>query len=193
MTHHWRLRRWLCTIIAALSIGLLIALVSAGLAACGYSGSNEGSTSSTQHQPLHKYGSAALYRVSHALRYQWMIMVHSKRKTASGRRFNTAALPLSCSSRRVSIQRSYAPSPFTTIKALARSQTRGNCAWCQISPQQPGPIPVLAWYSSSIACASSPAGRMAMSLCQGPKLLGICCKLVAIPSICILHNTSLCG
>ena len=51
MTHHWRLRRWLCTIIAALSIGLLIALVSTGLAACGYSGSNEGSTSSTQHQP----------------------------------------------------------------------------------------------------------------------------------------------
>ena len=51
MTHHWRLRRWLCTIIAALSIGLLITLVSAGLAACGYSGSNEGSTSSTEHQP----------------------------------------------------------------------------------------------------------------------------------------------
>jgi hypothetical protein len=51
MTHHRRLHRWFSTAIAALSIGLLIALVSTALAACGYSGSNQGNTPSTQSQP----------------------------------------------------------------------------------------------------------------------------------------------
>lgn len=48
MTLHWRLHRWLSMTIVALSIGLLIALVSTGLAACGNSGSNQGNTPSTQ-------------------------------------------------------------------------------------------------------------------------------------------------
>jgi hypothetical protein len=51
MSQHCGLRCWLRTIAAALNIGLLIALVSTGLAACGYSGSNQGSTPSTQSQP----------------------------------------------------------------------------------------------------------------------------------------------
>ena len=50
MTEHWRLRRGFCTTSAALSIGLLIVVVSAGLAACGNNGSNPGSSPSTQPQ-----------------------------------------------------------------------------------------------------------------------------------------------
>ena len=50
MTQHWGFRRGFCTTSAALSIGLLIAVVSAGLAACGYNGSNPGSSPSTQPQ-----------------------------------------------------------------------------------------------------------------------------------------------
>jgi hypothetical protein len=50
MTEHWGLRRRLCRAPALLSIGLLIALVSVGLAACGYQGSNPGSSPSTQPQ-----------------------------------------------------------------------------------------------------------------------------------------------
>lgn len=50
MTQHWGLRRWFCRAPALLSIGLLIALASIGLAACGYNGSNPGSSPSTQPQ-----------------------------------------------------------------------------------------------------------------------------------------------
>jgi hypothetical protein len=50
MTEHWRLRRWMCRAPALLSIWLLLALVSTGLAACGYSDSNPGSSPSTQPQ-----------------------------------------------------------------------------------------------------------------------------------------------
>jgi hypothetical protein len=48
MSHHCRLHHWFSTTSAALSIGLLIALVSTGLAACGY---NASGTSSTRSQP----------------------------------------------------------------------------------------------------------------------------------------------
>src|SRR5215467_11908941 len=48
MTQHWGLRCWFCTASAALSTGLLIAVVSMGLVACGYNGSDQGRTSSTQ-------------------------------------------------------------------------------------------------------------------------------------------------
>jgi hypothetical protein len=48
MTQHWGLRRWFRTTSAALSTGLLMAVVSVGLAACGYNGSDQGRTSSTQ-------------------------------------------------------------------------------------------------------------------------------------------------
>ena len=53
MTQHWGFRRWFCGTSAALSTGLLIAVVIVGLAACGYyQGSNQGSTPpiSTQSQ-----------------------------------------------------------------------------------------------------------------------------------------------
>lgn len=42
MIHHWRLRRRAGMPVAVLSIGLLVALVSTGLAACGYNGSTQG-------------------------------------------------------------------------------------------------------------------------------------------------------
>ncbi len=48
MTQHWGLQRWFRTTSVALSTGLLIAVVSVGLAACGYNGSDQGSISSTQ-------------------------------------------------------------------------------------------------------------------------------------------------
>jgi hypothetical protein len=48
MIFHRRLHRWSSKTIVALSIGLLIALVSTGLAACGNRGSTQGNTSSTQ-------------------------------------------------------------------------------------------------------------------------------------------------
>ena len=51
MTQHWELRRWLSIITTALSTGLLIALASTALAACGYNSSNQNSPSSTQSQP----------------------------------------------------------------------------------------------------------------------------------------------
>ena len=45
MTQLWGLRHGFCTTSAVLSIGLLMAVVSAGLAACGYyQSSNQGST-----------------------------------------------------------------------------------------------------------------------------------------------------
>jgi len=47
MTQHWGLQRWFRTSSAALGTGLLIALVSAGLAACGYN-ADQGSIASTQ-------------------------------------------------------------------------------------------------------------------------------------------------
>lgn len=57
MTEHWGFRRWMCRAPALVSIGLLLALVSIGLAACGYSGSNPGSSPSTQPQAqVHKCG-----------------------------------------------------------------------------------------------------------------------------------------
>ena len=49
--YYWRLPRERRTAFAALSIGLMMMLASVGLAACGYSGSNQGSTPSTQSQP----------------------------------------------------------------------------------------------------------------------------------------------
>jgi hypothetical protein len=48
MTQHWGLRRWFRTTSAALGTRFLIAVVSVGLAACGYNGSDQGSLSSTQ-------------------------------------------------------------------------------------------------------------------------------------------------
>lgn len=50
MTEHWGFRHWMYRASALLSIGLLLALASIGLAACGYSGSNPGSAPSTQPQ-----------------------------------------------------------------------------------------------------------------------------------------------
>src|SRR5260370_17325077 len=51
MIQLWGSRRWLCMTPSALSIVLSIALASIALAACGYSGSNQSSTSPTQSQP----------------------------------------------------------------------------------------------------------------------------------------------
>jgi hypothetical protein len=48
VTQHRGLRRWFRTTSAALGTGFLIAVVSVGLAACGYDGSDQGSISSTQ-------------------------------------------------------------------------------------------------------------------------------------------------
>ena len=48
MTLHCRLQRWSCRTIVALSIGILVAVVSTGLAACGSRSSNQVNTSSTQ-------------------------------------------------------------------------------------------------------------------------------------------------
>ena len=49
--YYWRLPRGRRTAFAALGIGLMMALAGVGLAACGYSGSNQSSTPSTQSQP----------------------------------------------------------------------------------------------------------------------------------------------
>jgi hypothetical protein len=51
MIQLWGTRRWLCATPAVLSIVLSIALASIALAACGYSGSNQSSASSTPSQP----------------------------------------------------------------------------------------------------------------------------------------------
>ena len=48
MTQHWGLRHWFRTTPVVLGIGLLITVMSAGLAACGYKSSNSDSASSTQ-------------------------------------------------------------------------------------------------------------------------------------------------
>jgi hypothetical protein len=48
MAQLWGLRRWLSTSAASRNVGLLIALAIVGVTACGYSGSYQGSTPSTQ-------------------------------------------------------------------------------------------------------------------------------------------------
>jgi hypothetical protein len=51
IARYWGHRPRLSTTSVVLAIGLLIALASTGLAACGYSGSNQGSTPSPQSRP----------------------------------------------------------------------------------------------------------------------------------------------
>jgi len=64
MTQHWGLRRWFRTTSVALSTGFLIALVSVGLAACGYN-ADQGSIPSTQFlaQVLHSQAQVAQAQV----------------------------------------------------------------------------------------------------------------------------------
>ncbi len=64
MTQHWGFRRWFCTTSAALGTGFLIALVSVGLAACGYN-ADQGSISSSQSlaQVIHSQAQVAQTQV----------------------------------------------------------------------------------------------------------------------------------
>lgn len=50
ISNHWRLSRVRCAAFAMLSIGFMMVLASVGLAACGYSGSNQSSTPATRSQ-----------------------------------------------------------------------------------------------------------------------------------------------
>src|SRR5215469_15448527 len=49
--YHWRLIRERCAAFVVLSTGFMMVLASVGLAACGYSGSNQSGTPSTSTQP----------------------------------------------------------------------------------------------------------------------------------------------
>jgi hypothetical protein len=49
--YHWRFSRERCAAFAMLSIGFMMVLAGVGLAACGYSASNQGSSPSTHSQP----------------------------------------------------------------------------------------------------------------------------------------------